>query len=138
MRDAQRARLRRRGVFVGLLERVAQDHEILRPYFHFLFELAHLARELVDAQDLLRAGLRLHDRVEQHHRAEAAADAVEERQRENLECAPFFHTAPSRAKAAAEISVNSTPGVPTRTRSPGRTVARSRTRAPLTQVPWRL
>ena len=133
-----RARLGGGGIFVGFLERVAQLHEILRAFLHLFLELAHFARELLEAQDFLRALLRLHDGVEQHHRAEAAADAVEERQREDFEGAAFLHGALSRAAAAAEISVNSTPGVPTRTRSPGRTVARSRTRAPLTQVPNRL
>ena len=42
---------------------------------------------------------------------------------------PWRRLAVSRAAAAVEISVNSTPGVPTRTRSPARTGARSRTRA---------
>ena len=98
--------------------------------YAMLHELAHFTGELVDADDFLRAGMRLHDGVEQHHRAEAAADAVEERQREDLESAALLsHEAPT------EIRVNSTPGVPTRTRSPGRTAARSRTRAPLPQVP---
>ena len=106
-----------------------------RAFLHFFFELAHFAGELVEREDFLRAFLRLHDGVEQHHRAEAAADAVEERQREDFEGAAFLHGALSRADAAAEMSVNSTPGVPTRTRSPGRTAARSRTRAPFTQVP---
>ena len=93
-RHADGARLRRRRVLVGLLERIAQDHEILRADQHFFLELAHFAGELVDAQDFLRAGLRLHDGVEQHHRAEAAADAVEERQREDFEGAALFHHAP--------------------------------------------
>src|SRR5690349_5272921 len=104
-----------------------------RAFLHFLLELAHLAGEPVEGQDVLRALLRLHDGVEEHHRAEAAADAVEERQREDFEGAALLHA--SRKLVAAEISVNSTPGVPTRTRSPGRTAARSRTRAPFTQVP---
>src|SRR6187402_3812831 len=104
-----------------------------RAFLHFLFQLAHLAGELVERQDFLRALLRLHDGVEQDDRAEAATDAVEERQREDFECAAFLHG--SRRLVDAEMSVNSTPGVPTRTRSPGRTEARSRTRAPFTHVP---
>ena len=51
--------------------------------------------------DFLRAGLRLHDGIEQHHRAEAAADAVEERQREDFEGASLLHGAGSSRAAAA-------------------------------------
>ena len=138
-RDANGASLGGRGILVSLLERVAQDDQVLRAFLDLFLELAHFAGEFPEASDFLRADLGLHDRIEQHHGAEAAADAVEERQRENFEGASFLHgAASSRAAAAVEISVNSTPGVPTRTRSPGRSVARSFTRAPLTQVPKRL
>ena len=70
----------------------------LRADQHFFLELAHFAGELVDAQDFLGAGLRLHDGVEQHHRAEAAADAVEERQREDFEGAALSHAVLARAR----------------------------------------
>ncbi len=121
-RDANGASLGGRGILVGLLERVAQDDQVLRAFLDLFLELAHFAGEFLEASDFLRADLGLHDRIEQHHGAEAAADAVEERQREDFEGASFLHGAgSSRAAAAVEISVNSTPGVPTRTRSPGRT-----------------
>ena len=69
------------------------------PTLHFFLELAHFAGELIEAQDFLRAGLRLHDGVEQHHRAEAAADAVEERQREHFEGAALFFMSCARPRA---------------------------------------
>ena len=56
---ARAARGRGRGVLVGLLERVAQEHEIARAVEHLLLELVHFGGQVVDAAHFLDAALRL-------------------------------------------------------------------------------
>src|SRR5690606_41908185 len=63
---------------------VAQHHQVARAGEHLFLDPVHLGLQRVDVAQSLDAGLAGNDGVEQHHRTEAAADAVEERQAEHL------------------------------------------------------
>src|SRR5690606_23227405 len=130
---------------LGLLERVAQLHEIAGAGEHFLFEPVDFRAHVLGLSNALDTALRADDRVEEDHRPEAAESAIEEREAEDLGTAAPSHGRDLRRPQAlppsavpTAISASSTPGSPIRTRSPARTRTRSATRSPLTKVPNRL
>ena len=88
---ARGARRCAHGFTRGFRQRVAQHHEVLRALEHLLLEETHLRGQILGPADALDATLRADDHVEKDDRAEAAADAVEEREAEDLSLASLAH-----------------------------------------------
>ncbi len=112
-------RSRARGFAGRLVECVAQDDEVARADEHLFLELVHLRGEIVVIARAVDAALGADDRVEQDDRAEAAADAVEEGETEDLDgaAAGKGHSALG-LYAPIEMSDSSIPGSPSFTLSP--------------------
>ena len=100
-------------------------------------DLTYAYSHIGESARALDAALRADDGVEEDDRAEAAADHVQEGQAEDLDATALHQPVPASAAAPVPtaINANSTPGSPTRRRSPAASRARPATRWPLSQVP---
>src|SRR5207253_5950966 len=82
-------------------ERVPQHGEVAVALLHLLLQTIDLGAEDVVVLEARRAGLRAENGVEEDHRAETAADRVEEREGEDLEATASRHGRTQSAAASA-------------------------------------
>ena len=73
------------GFTCGLFELVVQDDQIARTRLHFFFKAVDLCLQRLRGAESLNAGLGADDGVEKDHGPKSAANAVQEREREDFD-----------------------------------------------------